>query len=99
MYQAEYEVNSVADFFNEETGENILMDLDIKMHSENPGVHVPEEPDDYNYMVHPVSEIERSLTHVRYCDMVNKAGTDSPEGAYVFREMPEVTCADRKSVV
>lgn len=93
VYTAEYDVETLNDFFDEETGANILMDLDIQMRSENPDVHIPEEPDDYNYMVHQVGEIPGSPVHVIYCDMVDKKGTDNPDGAYVFKEMPEVYCA------
>ena len=36
-YTAEYTVKDYNDFYNDETGENLLADLDELMHAENPG--------------------------------------------------------------
>ena len=90
-YTAEYDVETYNDFFNEETGDNILADLEVLMHSENPDVIVPEIPDDYNYLTHEAGEQIKSPMHVKYYDMVNKAGKDSD--SYRFVTVPEVTAA------
>ena len=48
VYRAEYDVNSLMDFFNPETDENELYDLQLEMEADNPGVTVPEIGEDYN---------------------------------------------------
>lgn len=90
-YTAEYDVETYNDFFNEETGENILADLDEQMHAENPGVFVPEIPDDYNYFTHEAGKPVESPMHIKYYDMVNKAGRDTE--SYRFVTVPEVKAA------
>jgi len=90
-YTAEYKVNDYNDFYNEETGENMLAELDELMHSENPGVYVPEIPDDYNYFEHEAGQPVTSPMHIRYYDMVNKAGKDTDK--YKFVTVPEVKAA------
>lgn len=90
-YTAEYDVKNYNDFFNEETGDNILADLDERMHAENPGVLVPETPDDYNYFTHEAGMPVKSPMHIRYFDKVNKAGKDTK--LYKFVTVPEAKAA------
>lgn len=58
------------------------------MHRQNLEVVVPEIPDDYNYFTHPQGKM-----HVRYYDMVDKAGFDDPDGKYRFVGVSEVKAA------
>lgn len=90
-YMSEYDIFDYNDFFDEETGDNSLADLEEIMRAENPGVEVPEMPNDYNYFTHePGARIEKPM-HVKYYDMVNKKGTDTDK--YRFVTVPEVTAA------
>ena len=91
VYSKEYEIRDYNDFFNEDTGENILANLEELMHSQNPQVHVPQMPDDYNYITHAAGEIPGQNMKVIYSDMVDVKGTDTPE--YRFRQVPEITAA------
>ena len=93
VYTAEYDVPGVDSFFDEETGDNALYDLQYLMEAENPDVHVPDIPDDYNFFFYPLEKNPDGTIHVIYCDMVDKAGTDSPSGAYRFTEIPEIQAA------
>ena len=93
VYTAEYDVNSVEDFFDPETGDNLLYDLQYQMEAENPDVHVPDIPDDYNFMYYPSRMNPDGTMHIVYCDMVDKKGVDSPTGAYRFVEIPEIEAA------
>ena len=92
VYTAEYDVDSLNDFFNPETGENILYDLQYLMEDENPDVHVPEDGEDYNYFDFPFPD-SNGKKRVVYHDMVDTAGKDNPDGKYRFQEVPEVTAA------
>lgn len=92
VYTAEYDVDSLNDFFNPETGENILYDLQYLMEDENPDVHVPEDGEDYNYFEFPFPA-SGDKKHVVYHDMVDKTGKDNPDGKYYFQEVPEITAA------
>ncbi len=93
VYRAEYDVNSLMDFFNPETDENELYDLQLEMEADNPGVTVPEIDEDYNYFGYPVRRNADGTMHVCYSDMVDKMGDDSKSGSYRFFEVPEVTAA------
>lgn len=92
-YMAEYDIDSYYEFFDFETGDNQLQDLEDLMHSENPDVTVPEMPDDYNYFTHPMATIPEGKMHIKYYDMVEKSGVDNPDGKYRFVEVPEVKAA------
>lgn len=92
-YTAEYDVDNYMSFFDEETGENILQDLEDLMHEENPDVIVPEIPDDYNYITHATGQIPSPPMHVKYYDMVDRMGKDNADGAYRFVKVPEVKAA------
>ena len=81
------------DFFNPETDENELYDLQLEMEADNPGVTVPEIGEDYNYFGYPVRRNADGTMHVVYSDLVDKMGSDSPSGSYRFFEVPEVTAA------
>ena len=93
VYRAEYDVNSFMDFFNPETEENQLYDLQLEMEADNPGVTVPEIGEDYNYFDYPVARNGDGSMHVVYNDMVDVKGADSEAGSYRFFEVPEVTAA------
>ena len=93
VYTAEYDVNSFNDFFDTETDENRLYDLQLEMEADNPGVTVPEIGEDYNYFDYPISRNSDGSMHVVYSDMVDVSGRDSPAGSYAFAEVPEVTAA------
>jgi len=89
-YTAEYDVKSYNDFFDFETGENYLQNLEDLMHEENPDVVVPEIPDDYNYFTHPKGEVPQGKMHMKYYDMVDRKGKDNKEGKYKFVTVPGV---------
>lgn len=90
-YTAEYDVVDYNDFFDETAGTNQLADLEKRMRAENPGVEVPDMPDDYNYFTHAPGERIESPMHIGYFDMVNRKGSDTD--AYRFVSVPEVTAA------
>ena len=92
-YMAEYDIESYNDFFDLETGGNCLQDLEDLMRHENPDVIVPEIPNDYNYFTQPLNTPPHGKIHVKYYDMVNKAGSDSVDGKYRFVEVPEIKAA------
>ncbi|MDO4868895.1 MAG: hypothetical protein Q4A65_01195 [Bacillota bacterium] len=92
-YTAEYIVDSYNDFFDVETGVNSLQDLEDLMHAENPGVVVPEIPDDYNYFVHPQGVVPEGKMQLSYYDMVDRKGIDNAEGKYRFVTVPAVKAA------
>ncbi len=92
-YMAEYDIESYYDFFDFETGGNHLQALEDLMHRENPEVVVPEIPDDYNYFTHPMGETPRGKMHIKYYDMVDKAGIDNPDGKYKFVTVPAIKAA------
>ncbi len=92
-YTAEYDVEDYNDFFDPNTGENVLLDLEHMMHGENPDVIVPDEPEDYNYFEHPAGQIPRPPMRVRYFDMTESLGTDSRAGAYRFVKKPAIQAA------
>lgn len=94
VYRAEYDQKSIMDFFDMETDENILYDLQELMESENPEVKVPDDGTDYNYWQLPLHENPDGTKHIIYRDMVDRMGQDSPSGAYVFEEVPEATVAE-----
>lgn len=71
-YMAEYDIDSYYEFFDFETGDNQLQDLEKLMHLENPDVTVPEMPDDYNYFTQPMATIPEGKMHIKYYDMVDK---------------------------
>ncbi len=89
-YTAEYDISDYYDFYDFETGSNILLDLEELMHEENPDVHVPEIPNDYNYFTHPQGEIPQGRMHVHYYDMVDCKGIDNKDGKYRFVTVPEI---------
>ena len=93
VYRAEYDINGVEDFFNMDTGQNILYDLQYLMESENPDVIVPELGEDYNYFELPMKENPDGTRHIIYWDMTIGKGQDSPSGAYAFENAPEITAA------
>lgn len=93
VYRAEYDINGVEDFFNMDTGENMLYDLQYLMEAENPNVIVPELGDDYNYFEYPMEENQDGTRHIIYRDMTIGRGHDSPSGAYVFESAPEICAA------
>ncbi len=93
VYRAEYDLMSIDDFFNMETGENILYDLQLLVESENPEVSVPELGEDYNFFQLPMRENSDGTKHIIYRDMTIGMGNDSPTGAYFFETVPEVTAA------
>ena len=92
-YTVEYDTAGEYDFFDFETGDNTLQDLEDLVLSENPGVTVPEIPDDYNYTTYPAGVIPSGKMRVSYYDMVNKMGKDNPDGKYRFVTVPEVKAA------
>lgn len=92
-YTAEFEVDSYDDFFDFETGENYLQDLEDLMHEDNPDVVVPEIPNDYNYFTHPAGQVPQGRMTVHYYDMVDRKGIDSPDGDYKFVTVPEAKVA------
>lgn len=91
VYTREYAIKDYNDFFDEETGDNILADLEELVLLQNPQVHVPDMPDDYNYFTHSKGEIPGQNMNVTYSDMVDARGADSAE--YSFRSVPETTVA------
>lgn len=95
-YTAEYDINDYNDFFNAETGENILQQLDDLMRAENPGVTIPDEPDDYNYIEHPAGTIPMPPMHISYFDMTDRRGQDNSTGKYHFVEKSEIQAACMK---
>lgn len=92
-YTTEYDIDSFNDFFDPETGGNILQDLEDLMHEDNPDVVVPEIPDDYNYLAVPAGVVPEGRRHISYFDMVDRKGKDNPDGAYRFVTVPAVRAA------
>lgn len=92
-YSAEYDVPGVGSFFNPETDENILYDLQYEMEADNPDVHVPDMGDDYNFFEYPMEDNGDGTVHIRYFDMVDVKGTDSKTGSYRFCDVPEIEAA------
>ncbi len=90
-YTQEYIVHDYNDFFDETTGENLLQTLSDRVEAENPNVHVPKSPADYNYFAHEVGAPITSPMYIQYYDMVDCFGTDCD--AYRFVRVPEVTVA------
>lgn len=93
VYKAEYDIRGISDFFNLETGENYLYDLQYLMEAENPAVNVPDFDNDYNYFEYPYGRNGDGTIHVVYRDMVDRMGRDNAKGSYVFEEMPEIKAA------
>lgn len=93
VYKAEYDIRGISDFFNLETGENFLYDLQYLMEAENRDVNVPDFDNDYNYFEYPYGSNGNGTIHVVYRDMVDKMGKDNAKGAYVFEQMPEIQAA------
>jgi effector-binding domain-containing protein len=93
-YTQEYTINSYYDFFDEITGENTLQTLADQVEAENPGVHIPKSPADYNYFTHEAGKPITSPMHIRYYDMVDNLGRDCDD--YKFVLVPEVTAAITK---
>ena len=93
VYRAEYDLKSISDFFNMDTGDNMLYDLQYMMESENPGVIVPELGEDYNFFQLPMEENPDGTKHIVYRDMTIGMGVDSSCGAYRFETIPEITAA------
>ncbi|MDD4199923.1 MAG: GyrI-like domain-containing protein [Eubacteriales bacterium] len=92
-YSAEYNLPGIGSFFNTETGENILYDLQHEMEADNPEVHVPDLGDDYNFFEYPPADNGDGTVHIRYFDMVDVKGKDSKTGAYRFCDVPEIKAA------
>ena len=92
-YTAEYDVDSYNDFFDVETGANILQDLEDLMHEDNPDVVVPEIPNDYNYFTHPAGVVPSARMHIHYYDMVDRKGRDNADGKYRFVDVPGIRAA------
>lgn len=93
VYRAEYDMESIDEFFNMETGENILYDLQMAMEAANPHVTVPELGEDYNFFQLPLGKNPDGTRHIIYRDMTIGRGRDSEDGAYVFETLPEITAA------
>ncbi|MDD6190547.1 MAG: GyrI-like domain-containing protein [Firmicutes bacterium] len=93
VYRAEYDFRSISDFFNMETGENILYDLQYMMEADNPDVKVPELGEDYNFFQLPLRKNPDGTKHIIYRDMTIGKGMDSRIGAYRFEIIPEITAA------
>lgn len=91
-YMAEYDVRDYNDFYDEKTGWNAFQDLEDRMRELNPDVVIPEIPDDYNYLEHPVEEFSKDVMHIKYYDMTLQKGVDS--GEFRFVQRPEVTVAE-----
>ncbi len=91
VYCREYEIRDYNDFFDDNTGANILADLEALILSQNPDVCVPQMPDDYNYITHGEGEIPGQNMKILYSDMVDKKGMDTEQ--YRFCEVPEITAA------
>lgn len=60
-YEREYLINGYEDFFDEETGDNKLQELEDRMLAANPNVVIPENPNDYVY----VNEIQIPIKKIR----------------------------------
>lgn len=88
-YEREYLINGYEDFFDEETGDNKLQELEDRMLAANPNVVIPESPNDYNYFIHDMDEDFKGTMHVIYRDMVENKGEDA-QGDYRFVDVPEV---------
>ena len=58
-YEREYLINGYEDFFDEETGDNKLQELEDRMLAANPNVVIPESPNDY------VNEIQIPIKKIR----------------------------------
>lgn len=93
VYRAEYDLWSISDFFDMETGENILYELQHLMEAANPQVTVPELGEDYNFFQLPMGDNPDGTKHIIYRDMTIGRGKDSEDGAYVFETVPEITAA------
>lgn len=91
-YEKEYTIKSYNDFFDPETDDNILQDLEDRVLAANPDVVIPPIPYDYNYFVHDMDEDFTGEMHVVYRDMVENRGADA-DGDYKFVDVPEVTAA------
>lgn len=92
-YTAEFDIDDYYDFFDFETDSNSLVNLEELMHRENPGVNVPEIPDDYNYFTHPQGVVPKGRMHIHYYDMVDRAGMDNADGKYRFVVVPKIRAA------
>lgn len=90
-YTASYDIKDYNDFFNEDTGENILQSLSDQVEGENPDIKVPDIPNDYNYFTHEAGKPITSPMHVQYFDMVNGRGKDCQ--TYKFVTVDEITAA------
>ncbi|MGN0702024.1 MAG: GyrI-like domain-containing protein [Lentihominibacter sp.] len=93
VYRAEYDLNSISDFFNTETGENMLYDLQYMVEADNPDVKVPELGEDYNFFQLPLGQNSDGTKHIIYRDMTIGEGRNSKIGAYIFENIPEITAA------
>ena len=92
-YTAEYDVKGMEDFFDVETGGNILYDLQYEMEADNPDVRLPELGEDYNCFMYPMDKNPDGTIHIVYFDMVYNKGIDSPKGSYKFCDIPEIEAA------
>lgn len=92
-YTAEFENYTFSDFFNLETGGNILYDLLYKMQDENPDVKSPEDDSDCAYMEYPETVLPDGTKVMKYFDLVFNKGKDSETGDYRFVDVPEITAA------
>jgi effector-binding domain-containing protein len=90
-YTTEFDIRDYNDFFDETSGVNQLQQLSDRVESENPDVHVPDIPNDYNYFTHEAGKPITTPMHVQYFDMVNDFGTDCR--SYRFVRVEEVTAA------
>ncbi|MDO4552409.1 MAG: hypothetical protein Q4C22_02620, partial [Bacillota bacterium] len=86
-YHTEYDINDYNDFFDRETGVNLLQLLSDKVERENRNLRVPPVPGDYNYFTHEAGKPVTFPAHVGYYDMVTDFGADTEE--YAFVRIPE----------
>jgi hypothetical protein len=90
-YTMEFDIRDYNEFFDEASGVNRLQLLSDRVESENPDVHVPDIPNDYNYFTHEAGKPISTPMHVQYFDMVNAFGTDCR--SYRFVQVEEVIAA------